>query len=101
LLIDAKEIQYGHLQRSEHTDDEPCLELYPLKQKLRQIDPLTIHSADYYRIHEALAAIQAERLATRRWPPNTPIGDEAADTPGEKPRLKVVASTAERQAQPG
>ncbi len=105
LLIDAKELQFGHLQRHGHADDQNCLDLYPLKQRLLQLDPLTVHSADYYRIHEALAAVQAERLAPRRWPgakpPNTVMADETAGTPSDKPRLKVVASAAERQAQPG
>ncbi len=108
LLIDAKEIQYGHLQRSEHTDDENCLDLYPLQRRLRQMDPLTIHSADYYRIHESLAAIHAERLATRHGPgpqgamAGSPLmADGSTSMSGDKPRLKVVASTAERQAQPG
>ena len=43
LLIDAKELQFGHLQRDGHADDQNCLDLYPLKQRLHQLDPLTVH----------------------------------------------------------
>jgi uncharacterized protein len=101
LLVDAKELQFSHLRLGEHADDEHGFELRPLKARLRQLDPLTIHAADFYRIHEALAAVHAERLATQRrfgHPPAHPtanpsdaaMADESASMAGDKPRLKIV-----------
>jgi uncharacterized protein len=108
LLIDAKELQFGHIQSAEPADDQQGLDLRPLKQKLLRLNPLTIHTADYYRIHESLAAIQADRLALQRQSTyqtaeaaNTFVIDDEDGSAGDKPSLKIVPLTAERQAQPG